>query len=206
MKKLDSSTEVLFATPLHFADMNIGNFNKDLLKLCNVLKKKESRQISNIGGWQSNDVDLLHPAIHNFTNAIYNELYKYTNLYISGSDFKIKIVNLWFNINKKYHYNEEHAHDGGKSNCDFAGVYYLKTTNKEDCGNLYFTNPDSRVATRKMFFKYPVKEYNPFNSARFNAIPKTHKLILFPAHLTHATKPNMSNQDRISIAFNWSVE
>ena len=57
-----------------------------------------------------------------------------------------------------------------------------------------------------MFFKYPVKEYNPFNSARFNAIPKTHKLILFPAHLTHATKPNMSNQDRISIAFNWSVE
>lgn len=86
MKKLDSSTEVLFATPLHFADMNIGNFNKDLLKLCNVLKKKESRQISNIGGWQSNDVDLLHPAIHNFTNAIYNELYKYANLYISGSE------------------------------------------------------------------------------------------------------------------------
>jgi uncharacterized protein (TIGR02466 family) len=205
MKKLDR-TEIIFATPIYVGDLKITKLNNQLINYCNKIKKQKGRSISNIGGWQSEDVDCSFPIINQFITNIEPALKKYANSFLENDKVNIKIDNLWFNINKKNHYNQEHAHDGGVSNCDFSAVYYLKTSNNERCGNLYFVNPDNLLGGRKMFFKYPINSYNPFNSARFNAIPKTQRLILFPSHLKHATAPNQTSSDRISLSFNWSIE
>ena len=46
-----------------------------------------------------------------------------------------------------------------------------------------------------------------FRSKEYGAIePKEDMLIMFPAHLPHRVNQNLSEKDRISIAFNFSIE
>ena len=83
-------------------------------------------------------------------------------------------MTLWYNINGRGCYNLMHDHNK-EEGC--SGVFYIDAPDK-NMGNLYFENG---------------KEYEP--------IPN--RLILFPADLKHGVKPNLSNQSRISMSFNY---
>ena len=83
-------------------------------------------------------------------------------------------MTLWYNINGRGCYNLMHDHNKEEG---YSGVFYLDAPDK-NMGNLYFENG---------------KEYEP--------IPN--RLILFPADLKHGVKPNLSNQSRISMSFNY---
>ena len=72
------------------------------------------------------------------------------------------------------HYCLMHDHNKEEG---YSGVFYIDVPDK-NMGNLYFENG---------------KEYEP--------IPN--RLILFPADLKHGGKPNLSNQSRISMSFNY---
>ena len=48
--------------------------------------------------------------------------------------------------------------------------------------------------------------WNPFNSAEYYIDPKPGDLIIFPSTITHWVEPNPSKDDRITLAFNWSIE
>ncbi len=204
MKNTDPKTNIIFATPLYFKDVENPLLNNELLKYCLSLKKKrKGRKISNVGGWQSDDVDCEHKTIVKFIDYIQSDLSEYMRLFNDNQQFRIN--NMWFNINSKHHYNQEHSHEGGISNVDFSGVYYLKTSNNEKCGSIVFNNPDNKLGTSPLFSLNEIKEYSPFNSSKYISVPKDQRLLLFQSHIKHSVLPNRTSKDRISLAFNWSV-
>ena len=50
------------------------------------------------------------------------------------------------------------------------------------------------------------KHWNAFNSAEYFIEPTPGDLIIFPSTINHWVEPNPSKNDRISLAFNWSIE
>ena len=86
----------------------------------------------------------------------------------------------WININKKTHFNVPHNHPC----CIFSGVFYIKTP--YNSGNFAF-----------------YRNIHVYKSTELIK-PEENMLILFPSHFDHYVEPNNSNQDRISISFNYS--
>ena len=87
------------------------------------------------------------------------------------------INSLWLNISPPLSYNNVHSH-GSES---LSGVLYFQTPPKSGC----------------------IEFYSPldFNSALRHQ-PQPKEMILFPQNLYHSVEPNLSQEDRISIAFN----
>ena len=93
-----------------------------------------------------------------------------------------KILNMWGSISSKHHYNSIHHH--GKTPNVWSGVYYLQIP--PNSGDLVFhSHWDTDL----------IKSLTPVPGG----------LIIFPSSLSHQVEANMSNQDRISIAFNFQL-
>jgi hypothetical protein len=89
---------------------------------------------------------------------------------------------MWGNISSTTHYNNTHTH--GNRDKVWSGVYYLQIP--LNSGNIVFHNNLGEI----------IREYSP----------KVGDLLLFHSSLPHSVGVNNSNQDRISIAFNFTVE
>ena len=151
----------------------------DTSLMINFLYKKsqidKGVHISNRGGWQSNS------NLHQFKE--FEPLCKYiNNLFSTNLQNPGYIMSMWGNISSKYHYNTIHHH--GKHPLFWSGVYYLQTD--FNCGDLVLSSYWDTDYTKKF-------------------TPKLGNLILFPASLSHSVEPNLSNSDRISIAFNFKI-
>jgi len=149
--------------------------------------------VSNEGGWQSKDVsesEEMKSLISLIEDRI-NILHTQIGL---NNKFKQVISNIWININRHLNYNRAHMHP---HSC-FSGVYYVKASDRAGC--LEMMNPVS-----SFFHVIPsdsVGQPGPFNSQLCSLPPTPGMLVMFPSWLMHYTQPNLSNDDRISIAFN----
>jgi uncharacterized protein (TIGR02466 family) len=101
----------------------------------------------------------------------------------------------WFNINPKGSSVAPHQHPG----CVLAGVYYIKASG--DTANLRFMHPD-RV-TSWMFSPFYYKERTKYTSPLHTVSPCEGKFVMFPGNLMHYVDSNESEEDRVSIAFNF---
>jgi uncharacterized protein (TIGR02466 family) len=108
-----------------------------------------------------------------------------------------EIIDAWININKHKDFNNTHKHIGST----FSGIYYVKVP--ENSGVIEFTNPMSELPY--VIGDWMIKEYNFFNSKTWKVNPEEGKLMIWPSWLLHYVKPNLSNDDRISIAFNTRI-
>lgn len=100
----------------------------------------------------------------------------------------------WANINLKGDFNEYHSHP----NCDFSGVYYLKSM--PSLGKIRFRDPRDPVELRTLL----LKESNLFTQeVAFE--PVQGSMYIFPSWLLHQADPNPVNFERISLAFNVSL-
>jgi uncharacterized protein (TIGR02466 family) len=77
---------------------------------------------------------------------------------------------------------------------DLSGVYYHQTTNND--GDIVFRNPSLVNRFHKL-------TYNIGNSVNYT--PEVGKILLFPSFLEHAVFHNNSDDKRISISFNVTV-
>ena len=93
--------------------------------------------------------------------------------------------------------NMVHMHDRNVLSC----VYYAQASEK--CGNLTLFSPH-QLYDQAVPYRY-IKSPNEWNSTRFRIKPETGKLVCFPSYLLHNAGVNMSNRDRISIAFNGDI-
>lgn len=92
-------------------------------------------------------------------------------------------------------YDSPHHHPES----DLLGIYYLKTPN--NCGDIQFLDSRGSVSTR---WQEPlIQNDGAFRSARafFKIKPESGTLLLFPSYLIHSVEPNISNDVRISIVF-----
>ena len=149
--------------------------------------KVSSSTKSNIGGYQG----------HNF---FCEELKKeILNSLPVRKDKPLKSIeiDMWVNINKTGDYNERHNHSPF-SKYTLSGIFYVKTP--ERCGNIRFYDPRGILTTAK-----DLSYYNDSNTFQYYT-PKENLMFMFPTWLDHQVEENKSTEDRISIAFNVSME
>ena len=149
----------IFKVPLYEVKLDLDT--KNLEHFC---KKHQTnnpgRVISNVGGYQSNDLDLWanEPILSSLLNQIQIHSNKFAKEFI---DKEQALDNIWININSYKDTNKSHKHVG----CDISGVYYVKTS--DDCGNIVFEHPAKDVFSyyfyRHYNSKHP-KEFNEYNS------------------------------------------
>ena len=180
------------------ADEFLDVDNDKIEKYCYKLKEKsDGRKISNEGGWQSNDLDLINSPLLDLINIIGDKVVE-LNVSLGYEYTQFILNNSWININGNKDFNVAHLH----ASTFYSAVYYVK--GGENKGNVIFCNP---VHYFEGFMEMnKIKSYGMYNSAEWYFPPVTGRLLIFPSWLTHYVKPNLTNEDRISIAFNFSVE
>jgi uncharacterized protein (TIGR02466 family) len=184
----------IFKIPIYVEKLSLNN--DDIKNYCYSLKDNdiEGRVISNVGGWQSKDLEGIHLPL----NDLFKEIINHSSLFMKEIQLKnydnIKIDNIWININGFKDSNNMHTHP----NTLISGVYYVNSF--ENAGNLNF-NRDAIMTYD--WNKRTIETLNEYNSYSFFVKPVIGNLILFPSWLSHSVSPNQSQtQERISISFN----
>lgn len=113
-------------------------------------------------------------------------------------------VGYWYNVNYKYSSNREHTHP----QAFLSGVYYIKVP--KDCGNIVFLRSNSEHDKMEFIHQKITEEELHIDNNRINTehwfAPVEGMLILFPGHLTHYVRQNLTNDAddrRISLSFNF---
>jgi uncharacterized protein (TIGR02466 family) len=176
------------------------NFDTDSLSnLCFELQNKNKdygRISSNLGGWQSDDLFDAYTIISNLRKLIYNHIDIYSKNFKLNK--KLKLDNLWININGYKDLNLPHIHP----NNILSGVFYVKVP--KNSGKIRFENPC--LDLMEGVYQNSILEYNSINSATWSLEPDENLLILFPSFLKHSVLPNMNKKEkRISISFNAGI-
>lgn len=110
---------------------------------------------------------------------------------------KVFSIDSWININPKYSYNNQHTHGG---NVLLSIVYYAKVP--KDSGNFYFKLESSKA---DKINSLGIDKSNIFSTYR-EFLPQKGDLLIFPGWVDHGVNQNISEEDRISYAFNCKVK
>ena len=106
-----------------------------------------------------------------------------------------KLTNSWFSINRKYTYHEEHNH---LPDC-WSGVYYVQAD--QDHPGLTLVNGNQK----SNWPKTGITELSEANSPTVTCAALTGSLIIFPSYLWHKVDQQMTDKERITVAFNYGI-
>jgi uncharacterized protein (TIGR02466 family) len=184
--------DTLFANFLYSSELDV-DINA-LINECYDLKNTtEGAQKSNKNGWQSKtskDQEIKNLELLNLKNKslefvqVVNDAEKLNHIFTEAVS--------WVNINQPNSYNMPHTHPGAV----LCGCFYMQVP--ENSGELSFLRNDA--SSGSMTFA------NKPSEASFTVSPSVGRLYVFPPWLMHLVSLNESDQDRISIAFNFLVE
>ena len=170
-----------------------GVDNDAIKEYCYHLKDNtEGVTISNRGGWHSKEI--LEP-LPDALNELFSNFLGFVNDYcaqITGLN-NLMLGNFWVNINQKYNYNRPHDHQ----NSILSGVYYVDCEG-DDVGNFVAERDDTAE-----FFLGSYKNVSGFTGTSFAITPLTGFAFLMPSWMLHSVEQNLTDRDRISIAFNF---
>ena len=184
---------LLFPTELYsFKNENIDN---DKIKEIILEKEKTetSRDLSNKGGWQSQNnlfeekdffeiKDFLFECTESITRDIYED------------DIKFSTNGTWANVNRKGAYNISHIHGNSHWSCS----YYVTEIYRAP---IYFLDPRVRA---EMFTSIDLKKNKYCNIAALSSC-ESGQALFFPSWLEHAVAQNLTDNPRISISCNFIV-
>ena len=191
---------LFFSTPVWTSKIdNYVNINEELLLYISSLKKIDplGKKKSNIYGWHSNDFNLNDVATKNLITS----LQPHINLSLKDMNWdlnkqEVKITNLWAIINHKGSFNQKHHH----GNSDISAAYYVAAS--ENCGDIVFYDP--RPAPT---YRHPISSSPNILNASINSIkPEAGLLVLFPSYVEHSVNPNQSDDERVVISFNITLQ
>jgi uncharacterized protein (TIGR02466 family) len=196
----------IFYTPIKCQKFEIDD--KALSEFCySVQETDKGAKKSNAGNaWQSNDLDIIN---HCEKNEIFKLLV--SNIVNCVSVFakelgivpNIGIQNMWINISKTGGYNTAHVHPKSI----LSGCFYVKTP--ENCGSIVFTNPTKNLIRAYLDYWHLMDEEkldnSPFSYMDWEIFPKENNIVLFPSWVEHYVNDNKSDEDRISISFNFAI-
>lgn len=191
--------EYLFPTPIytHLPKRDeIWFIQEEIKKILPEIREKD--RFEHPAGWedpvQSNINHRYNTILDYKMQHLYKYIEKHTSEYITAMNpflkRDLKMHAAWVNITDKGESQEWHTH----TDAYISGVYYYQTSGKD--GRLGFRNPVpfgslglfpvGGVMLEKEFF-----------------IPQNGALILFPGWLEHKVEVNTTDEERITIAFNW---
>ena len=169
---------------------------KELIYYHNNLKLNTKGKNYSNSTWQSQDIFseniVFKPIIEIITQNVAilkEELFKKNNF---------DLTSIWFNSHEMGSYNRMHSH----GLCGLSGVYYLNCP--DGSGKIVF----ERNPFEKNIIDFSWNLCDPNFEARktsFEVIPKEGDLLFFPSWLLHWVDRSTVLEDRISIAFNISL-
>jgi uncharacterized protein (TIGR02466 family) len=186
----------LWATPIwqYYISDEVVNFTQIIFEVYKIKQLQKSRIVSNDGGWQSDFIESKDTELFKLMNHIKNNIQKcYDDLNVKKEFYSNQQMVYWININAFGHANRKHIH----GNSILSGCVYLKVL--ENSGNIIF-NPN---LANEYFFQSFTECDNDLTSCQTTFFPEEKKVIIFPAFLPHSVSKNNSNEDRISIGFNF---
>ena len=164
----------------------------------NLINKCYSFDISKNENWISkinNSNGLLNlydiKDFKNLLNWIDTQVSEYCkNLKINPS---LKNKYAWFNIYKKYDFQEYHSHPDS----NISAIYYL--SGDTNSAKTYFIDFEGQ----KMDYKFNINNYTEDNSSSWDMPFEEGKLIVFRSDMFHCVEKHNLNTDRISLAINY---
>ena len=184
----------LFSVPMQITELELNI--DSLTEFCYEMKHKdEGVEISNMGGWQSDDV---FNETHTEFVKLKNKIEEAANIYHHAMQFKKtynqKISKIWVNINQKGHLNMSHNHPYSI----FSGAFYLT---KGETSPIDFEHPYKDINVH-YWHEAIIENFNSVNSSKYSLPPKPNTLIIFPSWIQHKVHTNEEDTDRISFSFN----
>ena len=191
---------LLFPTPIWTIQLdNFENINEDMFNFIKESQRKDERGIkrSNNKGWHSKDFDMKKAEPQTFIKNISPSIEKVmTDMNWEKEKQSIKISNMWAIINTGGSTNSRHQH----GNSTISAAYYVRAP--QNCGDIVFYDPRPAPV-----FYYPTAIASNLLNAQVNSItPKEGALILFPSYVDHSVNENLSNEERIVISFNVTIQ
>ena len=110
----------------------------------------------------------------------------------------IECVGSWINVSSSGNFQEYHVH----TNSHFSAVYYVKVP--KNCGDIVFRAHDHAGDMFPLPFSIDTEKEPAYRT--YYVKPKESELIIFRSNLEHMVQKNKSNDDRISIAFNFVLK
>ena len=184
----------IFPTCIHSLEIdNFHTYRDQLIKESYQDRDEDpmGRELSNRGGWQSNQMDIGDCKSEILKNIIMSSVSK---LPMSGN-FSCTIEG-WKNINEPGNFNISHSHPRSH----FSGVLWIKTP--KNCGNIVFESPEIFNRYQELDSYSDESKFDSNNYMTYYFTPKEGNVLIFSSNLRHEVKENKSNEDRISYSFN----
>ena len=173
-----------------------ARLNAGLLDYINGLHRAapQGRTRSNALGWQSGNLDFDVPVVTEFATLVLERAREYglAHSWSFPSHMQLVMRELWANVSCQYAYNNVHNHP----NSLLSGVYYVQV--QDESGDILLFDPRKQAWVMQPDFS----ERNQMNSSVHSISPEAGTLIIFPSWLDHGVGQNLSEADRISVAFN----
>ena len=191
---------LFFPTPVWTLQLdNYQSINEQMYKFIKNTQSEDQEGISksNIKGWHSKDFNMQENEPKNFIKFILPAIEQViTDMNWEKQKQSININNMWAIINTGGSANLRHQH----GNSTISGAYYVRAP--KNSGDIVFYDPRPAPV-----YTYP-KAVNPnLLNAQVNGIsPKEGALVLFPSYLDHSVNENLSNEERIVISFNITIQ
>ena len=191
---------LFFPTPVWTLQLdNYQSINEQMYEFIKNTQSKDQEGInkSNIKGWHSKDFNMQENEPKNFIKFILPAIEQViTDMNWEKQKQSININNMWAIINTGGSANLRHQH----GNSTISGAYYVRAP--QNSGDIVFYDPRPAPV-----YTFP-KALNPnLLNAQVNGIsPKEGALVLFPSYLDHSVNENLSNEERIVISFNITIQ
>ena len=191
---------LFFPTPVWTLQLDdYQSINEQMYKFIKKTQSKDRQGISrsNIKGWHSKDFNMQENEPKNFIKFILPAIEQViTDMNWEKQKQSININNMWAIINTGGAANHRHQH----SNCTISGAYYVRAP--KNSGDIIFYDPRPAPV-----YTYPNAVNPNLLNAQVNGIsPKEGALVLFPSYLDHSVNENLSNEERIVISFNITIQ
>tara|TARA_A200000159_G_C7264547_1_gene314500 strand:- start:80 stop:670 length:591 start_codon:yes stop_codon:yes gene_type:complete len=193
---IDYGKMELFPTPVYTAMIpDFNEYRNDIIDYTKQYKDKYGTvQVSNMGGYQSSSDIHQDPDFHAVCNNIWETVLLPACDLMSDvfeergyPGTKFALHNIWFNSNPKGAWNMPHTHP----HCFFSGVIWVKAA--AESGDLVLHSPHAHTL-------YGL-EHNVWTIP-----PEEGRVVLFPSDLQHNVNSNTTENERISLSFNISID
>jgi uncharacterized protein (TIGR02466 family) len=163
------------------------------------LKAIESND-TNPRGYSANGYTNYNPTINIIDNPMLVDLREFIVESVIQANNTIGLKNnvifsgSWFSINRLHSTHMPHNHIPST----WSGVYYVQATEEDAQLTFIDKNKESSWPWANN------KEMTVYSTPHFSITPKTGRLIIFPAYLTHMVDEQKVDAERIAISFNMS--
>jgi len=174
-------------------------FNTNLKEYCyNIQSSDKGRTLTNVNGYQSHSLNQSDKELQPLISHLQSSVQDYIDSFLTF-ERPIKLQNMWININRHGSSNNTHTHPQSY----FSGVYYV--SKPANSGNIVFEHMGiDTINSYWPFIQSPYqKDYNGKNSVQYQFESNTGDCLMFPSYYRHYVRPNLSNENRISISFNF---